>query len=169
MNTPMTEIRARLKSALHEARALQIRRLHTGDDDTAARAELVRLLGLLLVGASSRPEDLPADRAGYGSEVTIEDADSGEWFRHRLMAAEAMDLDAGHVTIDSPLGAALLGRRPGEVVEVKTPDGTRRVIVARVVTLPELLEGLLGRVERRRRSRGLRSARTEDRGTGTYG
>ena len=136
MSTIRAETRDRLKSALQAARVGQLGRDRRDSD-------LVRLLGSLMVGASGRGGELiyPAV-AGYGSEVSIEDLDTGDWFKHRLMSAEAMELEAGHISIDSPLGAALLGKRRGEVVRLQTPRGKRSVCIARLETLPAFLDRL---------------------------
>jgi hypothetical protein len=169
--TPPSEIRERLDKALKQARTRVGERLRERRSDPHAGAGFVRLLELLAVGASGRGGGLVyADVAGYGSEVTIEDLDSGEWFRHRLMTADGMDLEAGHVSTDSPLGAALLGRSAGDVVDVDTPRGRRRVCIARVETLPALLDWL-ERSSRRgtpRVSGRVMSDRREPR-TGTHG
>lgn len=170
MTASTTDFRRRLEDALRAARTEPAGRPRP-HGRSATPAEDTRLLGLLLVGVSSPAVALVGqDAAGYGSEVTIEDVESGEWIVHRLMSAEAMDLDAGHVTTDSPLGAALLGGRAGDVVSFETPRGTRRVCIARVETLPALLD----RLERERAEAAGASLERPDRAehqprTGTYG
>ena len=150
---PMSEIRQRLKSALLRARTAQVARSRKQGQAARFRdSEQVRLLGQLMVGASGRGGPLVYDDvAGYGSELMIEDVETGESFQHRLMTAEAMDLEAGHITLDSPLGDALLRRQAGDVVEVETPSGVRRVCVVQLETLPAFLDRLNGEAWRRRR------------------
>jgi transcription elongation factor GreA len=144
--TPIPEIRQRLKDALLRARAAQAARSRKQRAETrSAASEQIRLLGELMVGASGRGGSLIYDDvAGYGSELVIEDVETSESFRHRLMTAEAMELEAGHITIDSPMGVALLGRRAGDVVEVATPGGSRRVCIVQLETLPAFLDWLDG-------------------------
>jgi hypothetical protein len=143
MSTTRSETQGRLKTALQAARSEQIRRKRVIGTEGSQASEHVRLLGLLMVGAAGHGgEQIYNVVAGYGSEVSIEDLDTGEWFKHRLMTVDAMDLEAGHISIDSPLGAALLGKRRGEVISVETPRGRRSVCIARLETLPAFLDRL---------------------------
>jgi transcription elongation GreA/GreB family factor len=163
------ETRDRLKNALQAARAEQLRRKRVLGAESTNDSEQVRLLGLLMVGAAgSGSEHIYNVVAGYGSEVSIEDLDNGDWFRHRLMTADAMELEAGHISIESPLGAALLGKRRGETVSVETPNGRRTVCIARLETLPAFLDRLEreGRTPRLAETRVLATRGTR---TGTDG
>ena len=93
------------------------------------------LAGLVLVG----PGMIPPDRVGFGSRVAIEDLRSGEVDTYTLLSGELLDLIDGQISIHSPVGAALLGRRAGDEVRVTTPGGERRIRLLRVHTLPEQL------------------------------
>ena len=66
-----------------------------------------------------------------GSRITVSDAD-GSLDTYVLMAPGEADPRAGHISPESPLGAALLERRAGDLVEVATPAGTRRIAVVSV-------------------------------------
>jgi transcription elongation factor GreB len=78
-----------------------------------------RLDGLKVV------EGPPADRsrAWFGAWVTIEDAD-GRTRRHRIVGPDEFDREPGYLSMDAPLGRALLGRRVGDEFEVQLPGGT---------------------------------------------
>lgn len=112
----------------------------TADEGTAL---LTRHLGLLLAGATPRnlATVLPR-RVGFGSRVQVQDVATGERITHHLMCSEAMDIDAQHVSLDSPVGRALLGRAAGQVVKVETPRGTRRLRIIALQSLPDLLNVL---------------------------
>ena len=141
MNTDPMEIRRRLKEELAAARAEQVDR--TSPHVVPLLTDRARLLGQLLVGACGPGGALVfPEKIGYGSEVVLEDGESVARLRIRLMSTEALDLGAEHVTMDSPVGRALLRRRAGDVVTFQTPDGPRRARVAAVETLPEFLERL---------------------------
>jgi transcription elongation GreA/GreB family factor len=146
MPLPLVDLRRRLGDALGaEAERAYALRHHDGSpNDTVNHASRnTQLLGLLLAGASAREAPtVRAEAAGYGSRIGLHDLDTGERFTHRLMHAEAMDLDAGHVSIESPLGKALVGRVIGDVVSVNTPGGERRFRVEEVHTLPRWLDEL---------------------------
>jgi transcription elongation factor GreA len=49
-----------------------------------------------------------------------------------LVLAEMMDIEAGHVSLASPIGRALKGRKVGEEIELRLPRGTRRLKVLEI-------------------------------------
>ena len=77
----------------------------------------------------------PLDRVGLGSRVIVEDLGNGHRETFTLVLAEMMDLDAGHISLASPLGRALKDRKPGEEVSLRLPTATRRLRVLEVVTI----------------------------------
>jgi len=78
---------------------------------------------------------IPRDKAGYGSEVTVEDLDSGEERVYRLVFPEEADPGVGQVSIGSPIGQALLHRREGDEVKVRTPTGLNSLEVTGLKTI----------------------------------
>ncbi|MYR43824.1 GreA/GreB family elongation factor [Streptomyces sp. SID5910] len=69
----------------------------------------------------------PTDAVGVGSSVTVRYGDgSEETFE---IGERAVASDRALVTADSPLGHALLGRRPGDTVTYDTPEGRTTVTV----------------------------------------
>lgn len=77
----------------------------------------------------------PVDRVGLGSRVVVEDASTGDRETYTLVLAEMMDIDAGHISLASPLGRALKDRKPGEEVSLRLPTTTRTLRVVEVVTI----------------------------------
>ena len=87
------------------------------------------------------------DRIGFGSEVQLEDIESKERVAYTVMSGDVIDLEAGEVSIASPVGNALVGHKVGEEVEVFTPRRVRRLKVLEVTTLfddPPPLPGMSG-------------------------
>lgn len=82
---------------------------------------------------------MPLDRVGFGSRVQVEDLESGESHDFTLVAGDFMDLEAGHISIASPIGNGLMGSRIGEEVEIQLPRGSRRFKVKELQTLPQQL------------------------------
>ena len=83
--------------------------------------------------------EMPADRVGFGSQVVVHDPDRDKELSLTLVAGDFMDLEAGHVSIESPIGSGLLGARQGEEVVVALPRGERRFLVKELTTLPQQL------------------------------
>jgi transcription elongation factor GreA len=67
--------------------------------------------------------------AALGVAVTVRDLDSGREATHTLVSQAASDPAAGRLSIDSPLGRALAGARPGDEVSFDAPRGPRRLEV----------------------------------------
>lgn len=72
------------------------------------------------------------DVAGFGSTVEVEDDASGRRSTYRLVSAQEAAPARGLISMDSPVAAALRGRRAGDVVEVQAPRGARRLRVVAV-------------------------------------
>ncbi len=85
-------------------------------------------------------ENLPPDRVGFGSKVSVEDLEMKEVFDFTIVAGDFLDLDAGHISYASPIGQGLLGARRDEEVTVSLPRGERRYRIVKLLTLPEQLE-----------------------------
>ena len=86
------------------------------------------------------PVTLSRGAIGFGSTVRVQDLRTRDTLEYTLMTGDALDIDAGEVSLASPVGQALLGCREGEEVEVITPHGRRRLKVVRVTTLFDRLE-----------------------------
>jgi transcription elongation factor GreA len=78
---------------------------------------------------------VPKDRAGLGSEVTVENLESGEEVRYTVVIPELADGNKSFVSMASPVGKALMNRRVGDTVTITIPRGTLEYEVRRIVTL----------------------------------
>jgi len=78
---------------------------------------------------------IPADRVGLGSEVTVEDEKTGERETYNLVFGDAVEFQEGHVTMSSPIGLAVVGKAVGEVAILKLPAGMRRLKVVELKTI----------------------------------
>ncbi len=84
---------------------------------------------------------LPLDRVGFGSRVEVHDAGLGERVTFTIVAGDFIDLDAGHISMASPIGRGLLGARVNDEVAIELPGGERTFKVLDLVTLPQQLDG----------------------------
>lgn len=57
------------------------------------------------------------------SRVKIRNAATGAVTSHQLVSANEADIKAGKISVDSPIGKGLLGKRKGDVVEIEVPNG----------------------------------------------
>ena len=87
------------------------------------------------------PNEMAYDRVGFGSKVKIHDLGMDEEFTFTITAGDFIDLDAGQVSLASPIGQGLLGAKRGAEVTIKLPAGERRYKVVELTTLPQQLDG----------------------------
>ncbi len=79
--------------------------------------------------------NLPRDRAGYGSRVRLRDLQSSSEIEYKLVTSEEADAAQGLISTTSPIGKALLGRRAGDEVKVQTPNGTKEFEIVALKTI----------------------------------
>jgi transcription elongation factor GreA len=79
--------------------------------------------------------EAPMDRVGLGSRVTVVDLDSNDIDTYMVVLAEMMDIDAGHISLASPLGRALSNGRVGDEISLRLPHGSRRLRITELVTV----------------------------------
>lgn len=85
-----------------------------------------RLEEVVVVPATPRTDG----KVYFGARVTIEGEDGGE-VEYHLVGADEADSRAGRLSIDAPLGKALLGKREGDELAVVRPKGrTTYTVVA---------------------------------------
>jgi transcription elongation factor GreA len=68
-------------------------------------------------------DKLSTDRAIFGATVTIADADSDERKVFTLLGPDEADYAGGSISVQSPMGAAILGRQVGDEFVVDAPRG----------------------------------------------
>jgi transcription elongation factor GreA len=79
--------------------------------------------------------EAPTDRVGLGSTVTVLDLETKETDVYIVVLAEMMDIDAGHISLASPLGRALANGRVGDELSLRLPTTTRRLRITDLVTV----------------------------------
>ncbi|MCC6647822.1 MAG: transcription elongation factor GreB [Polyangiaceae bacterium] len=96
---------------------------------------LDRRLDALVPMDVDAPRD--TDKAYFGAWVTVED-EVGAPRTVRILGPDEVDPDAGAISYQSPLGRALLGKRPGDELTVRSPGGERVVYVTNVQYGPRI-------------------------------
>jgi len=78
---------------------------------------------------------IPADKVGLGSRVTVTDDQNQVSEVYELVFGDAGELQEGHVTMGSPIGRALQGKGVGEQVIFKLPTRVRRLTIVELRTI----------------------------------
>ena len=111
-----------------------------------AQARLSHLRLRLAKLSNVSEQDLPRDRVGFGSRVTVLDLETKKQETYALTLGEFIeggedDGDEIPVSIAAPLGQALRGCKKGQIVTLALPAGQRRRKVVQVVTVHDLAAG----------------------------
>jgi len=78
-----------------------------------------------------REPEKQASRVYFGAWVTLED-ERGESVRYRLVGPDEFDAGAGLISVDSPVGRALMGAEVDDEVEVMRPRGPTRYTILQI-------------------------------------
>ncbi|WP_217915302.1 GreA/GreB family elongation factor [Miltoncostaea marina] len=97
-------------------------------DGSSRRAHV---LEQILETVEVREPELEDGRAGFGCVVDVERG-TGALRRYELAGPDEADPRAGRISVASPLGEALSGRRAGDVVAFAAPAGEERIRVLEV-------------------------------------
>ena len=73
------------------------------------------------------PDALPKDRVCLLSRVEFTNLTTNTRMKFEIVSPHEMNLDAGKISLKSPIGAALMGKKVGETVEARVPSGTLRM------------------------------------------
>ena len=84
--------------------------------------------------------NIPNDKVGFGSTVTVYDTSKDEELRYQLVTSEESDVAKGLISTTSPIGRALLGKKIGDTATVVTPNGKRELEVLKLVTIHDAPE-----------------------------
>ena len=70
-------------------------------------------------------DKLPKDRAVFGCKVVLENIETGEDVSYQLVGPDESDIENGRISVSSPLGKAIIGRKPGDELTLEVPAGKR--------------------------------------------
>lgn len=80
-------------------------------------------------------DTLPRDRVGLGSTVVLYDLGEDREIRYELVFADDADFSRGLISVTSPIGKGLSGRRVGEEVAIQVPSGVKRFEIVSLRTV----------------------------------
>jgi transcription elongation factor GreA len=83
-------------------------------------------------------DKIPTDRAAYGSQVTLFEYATEKEIEYRLVSSEESDITRGLISITSPIGRSIVGKRVGDVVEIVTPSSTKEYEMRSLRTIHEI-------------------------------
>jgi transcription elongation factor GreA len=90
-------------------------------EDKLARAEIID------------PTKVAGDKVAFGATVKLANTKTEEEVVYRILGADESDINAGTISITSPLARSLLGKEAGDEVKVRMPGGERVYEILEVV------------------------------------
>ena len=75
---------------------------------------------------------LPKDQISLLSKVEFTNMASNARMTYTIVSPHEMNLEEGKISCKSPIGAALMGRKEGEIVDVQAPSGTFQIRIESV-------------------------------------
>ena len=77
-------------------------------------------------------DDGPTDRVVFGRTVHLFNLNTDEEISYQLLGPYESDPDNGSISVNSPIGQALIGKEVGDEVKVKTPGGIQEFEVVEI-------------------------------------
>lgn len=72
------------------------------------------------------------DVVNFGATVVLEDMEFGDKEEYTIVGTAEADSFAGKISNDSPVGAAILGQKAGDIVDVMTPAGVLKYKIVEI-------------------------------------
>jgi transcription elongation factor GreA len=82
-------------------------------NDKIARAQVIN------------PAELDVEKIVFGATVTLFDVDTNNEVTYQIVGEDEADIKAGKISVNSPVGKALIGHRLDDEVRVIVPSGTK--------------------------------------------
>ncbi len=128
------EVAARIRTARAHGDLKENGEYHAAKEDQAHLETRIkrlrqRLRNVVVVTAAEGP----AVAFAFGRSAEVRDEDTGEVHTWTLVGAGEADRARGRISVQSPVGKALLDQRPGATVEVPVPGGARRLTIERIL------------------------------------
>ncbi|MDD2458037.1 MAG: transcription elongation factor GreA [Eubacteriales bacterium] len=132
-----TTVAAEIAERLKEARALgDLSENSEYDDAKEAQAENeVRIMEIEAILKNARlieDDEISRTKVTLGAQITIRDEETREEMEYILVGAKEEDIFSNKISSDSPVGAAIIGKKKGQIVDVHTPAGILRYKIVKI-------------------------------------
>ncbi|MEA2309996.1 MAG: transcription elongation factor GreA [Thermoleophilaceae bacterium] len=106
---------------------------HIAKEDQAHLETKIKRMRQRLSAAVVVKADSSSETFDFGRTAEVLDEATDRVHTWTLVGATEADLAAGKLSAESPVGQALIGRAPGDAVEVQTPRGPRAYRIQKLV------------------------------------
>jgi transcription elongation factor GreA len=78
------------------------------------------------------PKTLSGNTVRFGATVKLADEDTNEQSTYQIVGSHETDVEHGRISVTSPLGRALIGKKVGDSAEVNAPGGAKSYEIVKV-------------------------------------
>lgn len=132
VETKRPELALKLKDAIADGDLKENANYHDAKEQQAFLEARIREIERTLRAAIIVEDSDETGLVQVGSEVTIVDLEYDETETYRIVGAAESDPSRGYISNESPIGAALLGKKRGDSVKVKTPGGVMEFKIKKI-------------------------------------
>jgi transcription elongation factor GreA len=126
------EIAERIKTAREWGDLKENSEYHDAKNDQAHLETKILRIREQLLNAEVREVATSTDVVGFGSTVEVEDSKSGKPQSYTLVSPSEAAPAEGKLSMDSPVGKALVGAKVGQTVKLETPRGVRELKITSI-------------------------------------
>lgn len=132
-NEEMPKIAERIAAARAEGDLKENAEYHGARESQGMlQAKINQKKGKLSLATIIDPTKVPRDEIAFGATVTVLDLEYDDEEEFTLVGLGDEDYDNGKILCTSPIGTALMGKKPGDKVEVEVPKGTIKFKVLKI-------------------------------------
>lgn len=95
-------------------------------------ARIMELENLLKNAKLIEEEDIDKTRVALGGKVTLQDTETKEEVEYTLVSSKEEDIFENRISTESPVGAAIVGKKKGSTVNVATPGGMLKYKIVKI-------------------------------------
>ena len=93
---------------------------------------IAKLEETLMKAQVIRPEELPNDKVYILSRVKVKNLKTNKIFEYTLVSPEEADFERGKISVTSPIGKSLMGKKVGDIVEFSAPAGKTQLEILEI-------------------------------------
>ncbi len=124
---------AEIEAALEHGDLRENAEYHAAKERQAALDARMRYLEQRIARANVLdPATIESEQVGFGATVTLLDMETEQTKVYALVGEDESDVERGHISINSPIARALIGKREGDIVTVRLPRGEVEYEISRL-------------------------------------
>ncbi|SDY29722.1 transcription elongation factor GreA [Thermoactinomyces sp. DSM 45891] len=127
------EVAERLKEAIAQGDLSENSEYDAAKEEQAfIESRIITLENMIRNAKIISSDQVTKDVVGVGSKVTIQEVPDGDFEEYAIVGSAETDPDSGKISNESPIGAELIGKKVGDLLNVPAPDGTIQFKIVKI-------------------------------------